>query len=84
MESKPSRKPYPSDVADDEWVFLAPYLTLRREDAPQRTHDLREIFNALRWIVRPGAQWRYRAHEFPALGRRLPADPALGCRWRFR
>lgn len=65
MESKPSRKPYPSDVAVDEWVFVAPYLTLRREDAPQRTHDLREIFNALRWIVRTGAQWCYLPTNFP-------------------
>ncbi|MEM6553986.1 MAG: IS5/IS1182 family transposase, partial [Planctomycetota bacterium] len=31
-----ARKPYPSDVTDDEWAFVAPYLTLMREDAPQR------------------------------------------------
>jgi transposase len=53
-----SRKPYPSDVTDDEWAFVAPYLTLMREDAPQRDHDLRDVFNGLRWIVRTGAQWR--------------------------
>ena len=47
-----ARKPYPSDVKDDEWEFVAPYLALIREDAPQREHDLREIYNALRWIVR--------------------------------
>jgi hypothetical protein len=35
-------------VTDDEWAFLAPYLTLMAQDAPQRRHDLREIFNALR------------------------------------
>jgi hypothetical protein len=47
-----NRKPYPSDVSDEEWAFVAPYLTLVREDAPQCTHDIREVFNALRWIVR--------------------------------
>src|SRR5215208_3624218 len=47
-----SRKPYPSDVSDEEWAFVAPYLALLREDAPQREHDLREVLNALRWIVR--------------------------------
>jgi transposase len=52
-----NRKPYPSDISDDEWSFIAPYLTLMIEDAPQRTHDLSEIFNALRWIVRTGAPW---------------------------
>jgi transposase len=60
-----SRKPYPSDVSDEEWAFVAPYLALVREDAPQRTHDLREVFNGLRWIVRSGAPWRMLAHDFP-------------------
>jgi transposase len=60
-----SRKPYPTDVSDDEWAFAAPYLTLMREDAPQRRHDLREVFNALRWLVHTGAPWRYLPGDFP-------------------
>jgi transposase len=60
-----SRKPYPSDVSDEEWAFVAPYLALVREDAPQRTHDLREVVNGLRWIVRSGAPWRMLPHDFP-------------------
>lgn len=59
------RKPYPSDVTDEEWAFAAPYLTLLALDAPQRTHDLREVFNALRWLVRTGAMWRYLPNDFP-------------------
>jgi transposase len=39
-------------------AFVAPYLALVRRDAPQRTHDLREVLDALRWIVRAGAPWR--------------------------
>jgi transposase len=61
----PNRKPYPSDVSDEEWAFAALYLTLVREDAPQRAHDLREVFNTLRWIVRAGASWRMLPHDFP-------------------
>src|SRR5215212_11268521 len=38
-----TRKPYPSDVSDEEWAFVAPYLALVREDAPQRNHDLRVL-----------------------------------------
>ena len=49
------RKAYPSDVGDEEWGFVAPYLVLMREDAPQREHPLREVFNGMRWIVRAGA-----------------------------
>jgi transposase len=60
-----SRKPYPSDVSDDEWTFVAPYLTLMTEDAPQRDHSLREVFNGLRWMVRTGASWRMMPHDLP-------------------
>jgi transposase len=60
-----SRKAYPSDVTDEEWAFVAPYLTLMKEDAPQRDHDLREVFNGLRWIVRTGAQWRMMPNDLP-------------------
>jgi transposase len=61
----PNRKSYPTDVSDEEWAFVAPYLTLVRQDAPQRVHDLREVFNALRWIVRAGAPWRMMPNDFP-------------------
>jgi transposase len=43
-----NRKPYPSDVSDEEWAFVAPYLTLMREAAPQRDYSLREVFNCKR------------------------------------
>ena len=61
----PERKPYPSDVSDDEWAFVAPYLTLMDEDAPQRDYPLRETFNALRWLVRAGAPWRLLPNDLP-------------------
>lgn len=59
------RKAYPSDVTDDEWAFVASYLTLMTEDAPQREHSLREVFNGLRWIVRAGAPWRMMPNDLP-------------------
>jgi transposase len=59
------RKPYPSDVSDEEWALVAPYLTLMREDAPQREYALREVYNGLRWIVRTGAPWRMMPHDLP-------------------
>ena len=52
-------------MGDDEWAFVAPYLTLMKDDAPQRVHPLRETFNAMRWIVRAGAPWRYMPGDFP-------------------
>ena len=60
-----TRKSYPSDVTDDEWTFAAPYLTLMREDAGQRDYPLRDVFDAVRWVVKTGAQWRSLPGDFP-------------------
>jgi len=60
-----TRNPYPSDVSDEEWAFVAPYLTLLPEDAAQRHYELREVYNGLRWIVRTGATWRMMPHDLP-------------------
>jgi transposase len=60
-----ARKPYPSDVTDEEWDFVAPYLTLMTEDAPQREHDLREVFNGMRYVVRGGQAWRMMPNDLP-------------------
>ena len=65
MAAPAPRQPYPSDVTDDEWAFVAPYLTLMKEDAPQREHSLREVFNGLRWLVRTGSEWRMMPHDLP-------------------
>lgn len=59
------REPYPTDVSDAEWAFVAPYLALVREGAGQRVHDLRSVFNAVRWLVKSGCQWRMMPREFP-------------------
>jgi transposase len=59
------RKPYPSDVSDEEWALVAPYLTLMTEEAPQREHSLREVSNGLRRMVRAGAAWRMMPHDLP-------------------
>src|SRR6202012_1207270 len=60
-----SRKPYPSDVSDDEWSLVVPYLTLMVEDAPQREYPLRELFNGFRYVVRYGIAWRAMPNDLP-------------------
>ncbi|KQT59783.1 transposase [Methylobacterium sp. Leaf456] len=59
------RPAYPSDVSDEEWALVAPYLALLREDSAQRDHDLRAVFNGLRYIVKTGAPWRFMPHDLP-------------------
>jgi transposase len=60
-----TRKPYPSDVSDDEWALVASYLTLLSEGAGQREHSLREVFNGLRYGVKTGAPWRWMPNDLP-------------------
>lgn len=60
-----TRKAYPSDVSDEEWGFVAPYLILLPLEAEQRRHDLREVFNGLRYLVKTGVPWRWLPHDFP-------------------
>src|SRR5581483_8531468 len=56
---------YPSDVTDEEWAFCAPYLRLMTEEAPQRVHSLRAVFNAVRYLVRVGCPWHMIPNDFP-------------------
>ncbi len=72
------RRAYPSDVTDEEWAFLLPYLLLVREDAGQRQYPLRELFNALRYVVRTGCTWRYLPHDLPPWATRATSNGPAG------
>lgn len=65
LQTRPRATGYPSDVSDEEWALVAPYLTLNREDSAHRQHDLRAVFNAVRYLVRTGVPWRWLPHEYP-------------------
>jgi len=64
-KTRGTRTNYPSDLSDEEWAFCARYLTLMREDAPQRDYPLRATFNALRYMVRAGCPWRMMPNDLP-------------------
>lgn len=55
---------YPSDVNDDEWAFIVPYLATLT-DAAEHNYTLREMFNGLRWSVRAGAAWQMLPDDLP-------------------
>src|SRR3954447_25423277 len=65
MQSFCTKTPYQSDSSDEEWAFVAPYLSLLPPEAVQRRHDLRRVFDALKWIAWTGAPWRALPHDFP-------------------
>jgi transposase len=62
---KEKRQGYPSDVSDEEWSFCVHYLTLMEEGAPQRDHPMRQVFNALRYLIRVGGAWRMLPNDLP-------------------
>ncbi len=76
-----SRKPYPTDVTDDEWAVLEPLL-LSFEDrvrpGPARTVDLREVVNTIRYLNRTGCPWALLPHDL------LPKSTVYDyfCKWR--
>ncbi|SFV17194.1 Putative transposase of IS4/5 family [Methylobacterium sp. 174MFSha1.1] len=50
------RPAYPCHVSDEKWALVAPDLALSREDSGQRDHELRDVFNGLRYIVKTGVR----------------------------
>ncbi len=56
---------YASDLRDEEWNVIAPYLPARKRHGRPRTTDLREVLNAILYMARTGCQWRMLPKEFP-------------------
>src|SRR6267142_1402811 len=59
------RKPYPTDLTDEQWKLVEPFLPDAKPGGRPRETDLREVLNALFYLVRSGCQWRMIPHEFP-------------------
>src|ERR1700736_3022751 len=61
-----SRKPYPSDLTDDQWALLEPLIPPAWPGGRPRTVDVREVVNALFYRNKEGCTWRALPHDFPA------------------
>ena len=59
------RKPYPTDLSDKEWKYIEPHIPTPKGNGRPRIHSLREILNAIFYILRSGCQWRLLPHDFP-------------------
>jgi len=59
------RRAYQSDLSDDEWEVLEPYLPIPQAPGRPRLHPLREILDAVFYVVRGGCAWRLLPHDFP-------------------
>jgi putative transposase len=59
------RRAYQTDLSDAEWACIEPYLPASRAPGRPRVHPLREILNAIFYVVRSGCAWRLLPHDFP-------------------
>jgi putative transposase len=59
------RKTYPTDLSDQEWACLKTHLPPSKQLGRLRTHTLRDIFDAIFYILRSGCPWRLLPHDFP-------------------
>ena len=62
------RKQYPSDLSDQEWNVLQPLIPPAKGGGRPRTADMREVINALLYLLRTGCQWDHLPHDFPPKG----------------
>jgi putative transposase len=65
MTATPKRKPYPSDLADEEWLLIAPLVAQAAGPGRPRTVDIREVVNAILYLNKSGCQWEMLPHDFP-------------------
>jgi putative transposase len=63
-----SRKPYPSDLSDAQWAILEPLLPPRVPAGSPRTTNLREVLNAIFYVLSSGCAWSALPHDFPPEG----------------
>jgi putative transposase len=59
------RKPYPTDLSDAQWTRLRSYLPTPKAGGRPRTHSLRDVFDAIFYVLKSGCHWRLLPHDFP-------------------
>jgi putative transposase len=63
-----NRKPYPNDVSDAEWELIQPLIPAAKRGDRPRTVAMREVFNAIIYVLKTGCQWDHLPHDFPPKG----------------
>ncbi|MFL5518287.1 MAG: IS5 family transposase, partial [Gemmatimonadales bacterium] len=58
------RKPYPSDLTDEQWAIVQPLIPVHRVGRPRKV-DMREVLNAIFYLNRSGCQWDMLPHDLP-------------------
>jgi putative transposase len=74
-----NRKPYPTDLTDEQWERLAPYVPAAKPGGRPRSVDIREILNGVWYVLRAGCAWRLLPHDLPP----WPTVYSYVRRWRL-
>ncbi|XXF76527.1 IS5 family transposase [Myxococcaceae bacterium GXIMD 01537] len=61
----PGRKPYPTDLTDEQWALIEPFVESVGGGPKDQVHPRREVVNAILYVTRTGVQWRYLPHDLP-------------------
>ena len=56
---------YPTDLTDTQWTILTPFIPVAKPGGRLRTTDMREVVNAIFYVLRGSCQWRMLPTEFP-------------------
>jgi len=59
------RKPYPTDLSDAQWTRLQSCLPTPKAQGRPRTHSLRDVLDAIFYVLKSGCHWRLLPHDFP-------------------
>lgn len=59
------RQPYDTDVTDAEWEMIGPMIPPAKPGGRPRKYDMREVVNAMLYVLRTGCAWRHLPHDFP-------------------
>lgn len=63
-----TRKSYPTDLTDKQWELLEPLIPAAKFGGRPRTANVREVLNAIFYVLRTGCQWKMLPHDFPPKG----------------
>ena len=73
----PRKERYPSDMTDAEWALIEPLIPPAERGGRLRKTDMREVMNAVRYVLRTGCQWRQLPKNFP------PRSTVYGYFWEW-
>ena len=73
-----ARRPYPTDLSQEQWDLIEPWIPEAKPGGRPRKVDMREVINAILYVLRGGCAWRLLPHDFP------PWGTVYYYFWRFR